>query len=72
MMDMIGHGLGMGWWWIIGITILVVVIWVIVNRTNQQRSLQKNEQSAIDVLRDRYARGEIDKEEFEKRKKVLM
>lgn len=72
MMDGIGHGLGMGWWWIIGITILVAVIWVIVNRTNQQRSLQKNEQSAIDVLRDRYARGEIDKEEFEKRKKVLM
>jgi len=31
MMDGIGHGLGMGWWWIIGITILVAVIWVIVN-----------------------------------------
>jgi len=29
------------------------------------------EKSAMNVLRDRYARGEISKEEYEERKKVL-
>ena len=68
-----GHGIGMGWWWIIGLIIVVVVVWAIVKGLGQNnQSTNKNiPKSALDILKERYARGEIDKEEFEERKKNL-
>ncbi|MEE4259564.1 MAG: SHOCT domain-containing protein [Bacteroidales bacterium] len=68
-----GMGLGMGWWWIIGIIALALIIWLVVRATNQnsQTNLPGNK-SSLDILKDRYARGEIDKAEFEERKKDLM
>ena len=68
-----GMGWGMGWWWIIGLIILVAVIWMVVKTRNKSNSLSSGPgKSAPDILKDRYARGEIDKEEFEERKKDLM
>ena len=68
-----GHGWGMGWWWIIGLIILVAVIWMGVKTMNKNQSLSSDPgKSALDFLKDRYARGEIDKQEFEERKKDLM
>ncbi len=68
-----GHGWGMGWWWIIGLIILVVVIWMVIKTMNKSNNLSSGPgKSALDILKDRYARGEIDKQEFEERKKDLM
>lgn len=68
-----GHGWGMGWWWIVGVLVLIAVIWIIVKSMNQNTgSAQSSGKSALDILKERYASGEIDQEEYEKRKKDLM
>ena len=68
-----GHGWGMGWWWIIGLIIVAAVVWMVVKsmNTNSRGNLPSGK-SALDILKERYARGEIDKEEFEKRRKELI
>lgn len=74
MMDGFGmHGWGMGWWWIIGLIVIIAFIMLIVKSMNRNtRPTNVNERSALDILKDRYAKGEIDKHEFEERKRSLM
>lgn len=67
-----GH---MGWWgffvmilfWIVIIAgIIVLVRWLTFRAPGGRR-----EETALDVLKKRYARGEISKEEFEEKKRDL-
>lgn len=68
-----GMGFGMGWLWIIGIVVIVAVIWLIIQRFNRNdQDFQKPSNTALDILKERYARGEIDKQEFEERKNNLL
>lgn len=69
---------GMGWPWFIfmfifWIAVLVAVIvlirWLILS--GGPRRERPSEDSAIEILKKRYARGEINKEEFEEKKKEL-
>jgi putative membrane protein len=60
-------GLGMVWYWIIGAFILVAIVWL-VSRSFGQSSPLNQSKSALEILKERYARGEIDKEEFEEKK----
>lgn len=66
------HGLGMGWGWIIGIILLVVIFWVIVKILNQSKLDKTKKSSPLEILKERYALGKIDREEFEQGKKDLM
>ncbi|MFP4622072.1 MAG: SHOCT domain-containing protein [Bacteroidales bacterium] len=75
MLQSFGHGMGMGmgWGWIIGLVLIALIVWLVVKTTSQQTGgTPTSEKSPLDILKERYARGEIDKEEFEERKKDLM
>ncbi len=74
MMGGFGHGWGMAWWWIIGLIIIIAVVWVVVRGLNKNNvpANQTPGKSALDILKERYAKGEIDKTEYEERKKDLM
>ena len=65
-----GFGIiGMLMFWVLMIVgIVVLVKWVIGSQFS--RSLPPTK-TAIDIVKERYARGEIDKEEFEQKKRDL-
>jgi len=76
---MMGWGYGMLWWWpiimaafwiavIVGIVFLIR--WLVISvRTGSHGTTPGD--SALEILKKRYARGEINKEEFEEKKKDL-
>lgn len=68
-----GMGTGMLFMLLLGIITIVGVVylvkWVLDQTTTQQR--ETPEDSALDILKKRYARGEINKEEYEEKKKDL-
>ena len=54
-------------WWIFWI---IILIWVFATPYNFLGQLTKKETS-LDILKKRFAKGEITKEEFEEKKKFL-
>lgn len=74
MMDGYGmNGWGMGWWWIIGIIVIALIVWVVVKTMDNSRSnANVPEKSALEILKERYANGEINKEEFEMIKENIL
>ena len=64
--------LGMGWVYVIITVAIVLIVWLIIHFTSRRRGDYGSPgQSPLDVLKQRYARGEISKEEFEKMKSDL-
>lgn len=62
----------MGFMWIILIIIIVAVILMVKGYFSPAKKENKPPgESALDVLKKRYARGEISKEEYEEKKKDL-
>ncbi len=65
------HFFGGGWmmffWWFLLIVLLVILLRPLLKK-DQQKS---HEKTPLEILKQRYANGEIDQEEFEKKKKDL-
>jgi len=65
---------GMGWWMVFGILFWGGIIWLIVwavKKATEHKSSDAMNQNAIDIVKSRYARGEITKNQFEQIKKEL-
>jgi putative membrane protein len=62
------HSIGMHWiWWLIVVGIILLVIFNVI----PYRSKPELEEDAMDILKKRFARGEIEREEFEERQRII-
>jgi len=75
--QMMGYG-GFGFGWIITIIIWALIIWAIIafiravsGKSGLDWRMQDKENSALKILKERYAKGEINKEEFEQKRKDI-
>ena len=72
-------GLGIGFWvfWLLfrglfWVILIVFVIWAITRASGPQASRPRFRSNGLDILEQRYARGEIPREEYlQKRKDIL-
>jgi putative membrane protein len=72
-------GYGMGWFggilmivfWILILVGLIFLIKWLIQSTSRDRTTGSGGNRALEILKERYAKGEIDKEEFESKKKDL-
>lgn len=73
-----GMGFGMGFGWIFWLIIIGVAIWAVVRLTNNTSGYHRgfsgtpsSQETPLDILKKRYARGEITKEQFKEMRKDL-
>ncbi len=74
MMEGSGMFFGGGFMWIFWIILFVAIIWAAraaMGSGNSSNSNSSNSESPMELLRKRYANGEIDEEEFNRRRKEL-
>lgn len=71
MMNYDGHFFGGGIMWIIWILIIMGVFFIIQNVVKGNARSSNDNETPIEILKKRYARGEIEEEEYESRLKEL-
>ena len=73
-------GWGMGWfgmvfmiifWGLLIVGLVFFIRWLI-QATKGEKDVIGNSSNALDIIKERYAKGEIDKEEFENKKRILL
>jgi putative membrane protein len=66
-----GFGMGLGMFLFWGLLIAGIVMLVRFMRGSGASGQSKREKTALDLLKERYARGEIGQEEFEKTRREI-
>ncbi|TVR30016.1 MAG: SHOCT domain-containing protein [Spirochaetaceae bacterium] len=64
-------GIAMILFWVLIVIGLVVLIRFLLAKTRNEGSGASPRRDALDILKERYAKGEIDKDEFEQKKNDL-
>lgn len=69
-----GHWFGGGFMWLFWILVVLALFWGLKAAFSGGggSSSPDASRSALDILKERYARGEIDQEEFKQRKRDLL
>ena len=65
MMDWFGGGITMLFFWVL---VVIFIVWIVREVSGKN---SKSTESALDILKERYAKGEITKEQFESMKKDI-
>lgn len=74
---MMGNGYGFGFgipgvgMWIVWILLIVVIVWA-VRLFSDRDAPRSGGKSALEILQVRYARGEIDRDEYEGKRRDLL
>lgn len=62
-----GWGLWMMLFWIIIIGLVIYTVFILITNSNKE-----NKDSSIEILKERFARGEIDQNEFEQKRASIL
>lgn len=69
------HDMGFGWMglgWLFWLIVIAVFVYIVVKITNQNKPDNiYHPETPLEILKKRYAKGEISKEEFERIKKDI-
>jgi putative membrane protein len=68
---MMGYGFGGGFMWIIFLVLAGFAVYFLLQYKKTNGSDSSTIETPLDILKKRYANGEIDKEEFDRRKSDL-
>jgi putative membrane protein len=76
---MMGYGFdggALGWIWMLGgllvmVGFVVLIVWAVSAMSRGNTNREPERPTALEILRERYARGEITLQEFEQAKKTL-
>jgi putative membrane protein len=68
---MMWHGtMGFGWFFWLPILVVAILLTVYIGKTQSGRKDNYSDRS-MEILKERFARGEIDEEEYERKRKKL-
>jgi putative membrane protein len=69
---MMGYGYGGGWiMWILFIVLIVIVVYLLMQTPKKRDGGGAGEDTPLQILKKRYAKGEIGKEDFDRMRKDL-
>jgi len=68
---MMGYGYGGGFMWLIILALVGVAVYFLLQVSKSKGSNRQIIEKPLDILKMRYAKGEIDKEEFDRKKKNI-
>ena len=70
-----GWGLGMGFGWIVPLVVIGLIVWAVIAITRSQSGGSGSAGAAPDrsltILKERYAKGELDSETYQRMRKEL-
>jgi len=77
---MMGSDLGMGWFgmifmlafWVLVVIVLIFLVKWLIQATSGKKATPTISNRGLEILKERYARGEIDKAEFDSKKRDLL